>query len=278
MGISRATYYYKPKDKTYKNKRDKELCKMIRKICYNHPYYGYRRVRAALMRKKVTVSRKKVLKLMKIMGIQVKVRKKYTRTTDSRHNLKVYPNLIKNLTVERINQLWCSDITYIALRSGFTYLAAIIDAFSRRIVGYCLAKTLAAEIALNALKMAIKERNTDDLIHHSDKGIQYCCSEYINLLKENNIKISMSAKGMPVENAFSESFFGSLKVEEIYMWEYETYTDAVERIPYFIEEVYNRKRLHSSLGYMPPEEFENKLVDDIKNSCKIYSNDRLQCV
>lgn len=270
MGISRATYYYRPKGKEEKERRDKELCKMIKKIACQYPYYGYRRVRAALMRKKVTISRKKVLKLMKMMGIQVKRKKKYTRTTDSRHNLKVYPNLIKNLTVERINQLWCSDITYIGLRSGFAYLAAIIDAFSRKIVGYCLARTLAAEIALEALRMAIKGRNTDDLIHHSDKGIQYCCSEYINLLKEHNIKISMSAKGMPVENAFSESFFGSLKVEEIYMWEYETYADVVERIPYFIEEVYNRKRLHSSLGYMPPEEFENKLMNDIKNSCKIY--------
>lgn len=123
--------------------------------------------------------------------------------------------------------------------------------------------------------MALATRNTSDLIHHSDKGIQYCCTDYINLLKEHSIKISMSAKGAPVENAFAESFMGSLKVEEIYMWDYETYADVVERIPYFIEEVYNRKRLHSSLGYMPPEEFENKVIDDIKNSCKIYSELRL---
>jgi len=271
MGMSRAAYYYKPKEKEGKNKRDKDLCKMIRKICYQYPYYGYRRVRAALMRKKITVSRKKVLKLMKMMGIQVKRKKKYTRTTNSKHNLKVYPNLVKNLTVERVNQLWCSDITYISLASDFAYLAAIIDAFSRKIVGYCLATTLGKELALEALKMALAARDTSNLIHHSDKGIQYCSSEYINLLKDNNIKISMSAKGMPVENAFSESFFGSLKVEEIYMWEYETYADAIERIPYFIEEVYNKKRLHSSIGYMPPEEFENKLIGVIKNSGKIYS-------
>ena len=185
---------------------------------------------------------------MKEMGIQVKKRKRYARTTNSAHNLKVYPNLIKDLFIERIDQVWCSDITYIGLVSGFVYLAAILDAFSRKVVGYAIARSLAAEITLEALRMALATRNTSDLIHHSDKGIQYCCTDYINLLKEHGIKISMSAKGVPVENAFAESFMGSLKVEEIYMWDYETYADVVERIPYFIEEVYNRKRLHSSLS------------------------------
>jgi putative transposase len=271
MGISRATYYYKPKDKKAKEKRDRELCKRIRDICYKYPYYGYRRVTATLKRDEVAVNHKKVAKLMREMGIQIKKRKRYTRTTNSRHNLKVYPNLTKDLVVERINQVWCSDITYIGIRSGFVYLAAIIDAFSRKIVGYAIAKTLAAELALETLRMAILNRDTSDLIHHSDKGMQYCCTDYINLLKSYGIKISISATGMPVENAFSESFFGSLKVEEIYMWDYETYADAIERIPYFIEEVYNSKRLHSSLGYVPPEEFENNLMNDTKNSCKIYS-------
>jgi len=271
MGMSRATYYYRPKDKKDKKKRDRDLCKKIKAICYRYPFYGYRRVTAALRRKGVVVNHKKVLKLMKRMDIQVKKKKRYTRTTNSSHNLKVYPNLIKDLAIEKIDQVWCSDITYIGLASGFVYLAAIIDVFSRKVVGYAISRTLAAEIALEALKMALATRNTSDLIHHSDKGIQYCCNDYINLLKEHGIKISMSAKGVPVENAFAESFMGSLKVEEIYMWDYETYADVVERIPYFIEEVYNRKRLHSSLGYMPPEEFENKVIDDVKNSCKIYS-------
>jgi len=271
MGISRQAYYYKPIDKTEKINQDKTLCKMIEEIALKHPYYGHRRVTAALRRKDVTVNKKKVLKLMKRMGIQVKRRKKFAKTTDSSHNLRSYPNLIKDLKIKRIDQVWCSDITYIGLRYGFAYLAAIIDAFSRKAVGYCLARTLAAEISLNALKMAIRARNTDDLIHHSDKGIQYCCTEYIKLLKKHNIKISMSAKGNPTENAIAESFMGTLKIEEVYMWEYETYADVVERIPYFIEEVYNRKRLHSSIGYMPPEEFENKLIDNINNSGKIYS-------
>ena len=271
MGISRATYYYRPRDKKDKVKRDRELCKHIKDICYKYPFYGYRRVTASLKRNGVAVNHKKVAKLMREMGIQVKKRTRYIRTTNSRHNLKVWPNLIKDLAIERIDQVWCSDITYIGIRSGFVYLAAIIDAFSRKIVGYAIAKTLAAELTLEALRMAILSRDTSDLIHHSDKGIQYCCTDYINLLKSYDIKISMSATGMPVENAFAESFFGSLKVEEIYMWDYESYADVIERIPYFIEEVYNTKRLHSSLGYMPPEEFENNLMNDIKNSCKINS-------
>jgi len=275
MGMSRATYYYRPKDKAERKKRDRDLSKMIKDICYRYPFYGYRRVTAALTRKGVTVNHKKVLKLMREMNIQVKKKKRYTRTTDSSHNLKVYPNLIKGLPVERMDQVWCADITYIGLASGFVYLSAIIDTFSRKVVGYGISMTLAAELALEALRMALATRNTSDLIHHSDKGIQYCCHDYINLLKENGIKISMSAKGVPVENAFAESFMGSLKVEEIYMWDYETYADVVERIPYFIEEVYNRKRLHSSLGYMPPEEFENKVIDDTKKSCKIYSELRV---
>lgn len=275
MGMSRSAYYYRPKDKKEKEKRDRDLCKKIKAICYRYPFYGYRRVTAALKRKRLVVNHKKVLKLMKDMGIQVKKRKRYTRTTNSCHNLKVYPNLIKNLSVGRIDQVWCSDITYIGLVYGFVYLAAIIDAFSRKVVGYAIARTLAAELALGALRMALATRNTSDLIHHSDRGIQYCCTDYINLLKEHGIEVSMSAKGVPVENALAESFMSSLKVEEIYMWDYETYADVVERIPYFIEEVYNRKRLHSSLGYMPPEEFENKVIDDFKNSCKIYSELRL---
>ncbi|GAI51872.1 unnamed protein product, partial [marine sediment metagenome] len=192
MGISRATYYYRPKGKDDKDRHDRDLSKRIKGICYRYPFYGYRRVTAALRRKGVVVNHKKVLKMMRKMGIQVKKRKRFTRTTNSSHNLTVYPNLIKNLAIERIDQVWCSDITYIALREGFVYLAAIIDAFSRKVVGYAIGRTLAAELALGALRMAIGSRNTSELIHHSDKGVQYCCTDYIKLLKDHRIKISMS--------------------------------------------------------------------------------------
>ena len=136
-------------------------------------------------------------------------------------------------------------------------------------MGYALGRTLVAKLPLEALKMAIQGRNTDDLIHHSDKGIQYCSGEYVDLLKAHEIKISMTAKGSPYDNATIESFFRTLKVEEVYLWEYETFQDVIERIPYFIEDVYNSKRLHSSLGYIPPEEFEHIFIEN--NSCKVYS-------
>jgi len=206
---------------------------------------------------------------MKKMGIQCRKKKRFISTTNSKHGLRTYPNLAKDLVVDRTDKLWCADITYIRILTGFVYLAAIIDAFSRRIVGYAIGRTLAAKLPLEALKMAIGGRNTDDLIHHSDKGIQYCSHDYVNLLKANEIKISMTAKGSPYDNAFIESFFKTLKTEEVYLWEYETYQDVIDRIPYFIEDVYNSKRLHSSLGYMPPEEFEHIFIE--KNSCNVYS-------
>ncbi len=269
MGIPRPTYYYRPKDNFLKKKRDADIADLIEKIAYQYPYYGYRRITASLRRKGMVVNHKKVLKIMKKMGIQCRKRQKFAITTNSSHNLKVYPNLAKDLVVSRPDQLWCADITYIRILTAFVYLAAIIDAFSRRIVGYGIGRTLATKLPLEALKMAIRGRNTDDLIHHSDKGIQYCSHDYVNLLKAHKIKISMTAKGSPYDNATIESFFRTLKVEEVYLWEYETYQDVIDRIPYFIEDVYNRKRLHSSLGYMPPEEFEYKFIE--KNSCKVYS-------
>jgi len=269
MGISRSTYYYRPKDNLAKKKRDADIADTIEKICYEHPYYGYRRVTAALRRKKMFVNHKKVLKMMKKMGIQCRKARRFAVTTNSKHSLKIYPNLAKDLVLERPNKLWCADITYIRILTGFVYLAAIIDAFSRYIVGYAIGRTLAAKLPLEALKMAIKGRNTDNLIHHSDKGIQYCSYEYVKLLESCKIKISMSATASPHENATIESFFRTLKVEEVYLWEYETYSDVTGRIPYFIEDVYNSKRLHSSLGYMPPEEFEHIFIE--KNSCNVYS-------
>ena len=157
----------------------------------------------------------------------------------------------------RIDQVWHADITYIRIATSFVYLAALIDGFSRKVIGYGLGRTLSADLAMAALLDAMSKRNTKDLIHHSDQGIQYCSADYVKLLKDHGITISMSGKANPYDNAKIESFFRTLKVEEVYMFEYETYREVLERIPYFIEQVYNRKRLHSSLGYMPPEEFEN---------------------
>ena len=267
MEIPSSTYYYKPKDGLSQKKRDADIADAIEAIALDFPAYGYRRVTAALRRKKMVVNHKKVLKIMKKMGIQCRKRKRFVSTTDSKHDLRTYPNLAKDLILTRTDQLWCADITYIRILTGFVYLAAIIDVFSRKIVGYALGRTLAAELPLKALKMAIGERNTDDLVHHSDKGIQYCSHDYIDLLNANGILVSMSAKGSPYENAFIESFFKTLKAEEVYLWEYETYADVIDRIPYFIEDVYNSKRLHSSIGYLPPEEFEDIFIKN--KSCEL---------
>jgi len=267
MEIPSSTYYYRPKGDLDKKKRDADIADAIEAIASDFPSYGYRRATAALRRKGMVVNHKKVLKIMKKMGIQCRKRKRFVSTTDSKHGLRTYPNLARDLVVERTDQLWCADITYIRILTGFVYLAAVIDAFSRKIVGYAIGKTLAAKLPLEALKMAIEGRNTDNLIHHSDKGIQYCSHDYINLLGANCILVSMSAKGSPYENAFIESFFKTLKAEEVYLWEYETFADVIERIPYFIEDVYNRKRLHSSLGYLPPEEFEDIFIKN--KSCEL---------
>jgi len=252
--IARSTYYYKPK----KQPPDMELAERIEQIALDYPSYGYRRITAELKRQKIKVNHKRVLRLMRDKNLLCRAVKSFKATTDSSHSLVRYPNLIEDLVPCRIDQLWHADITYIRIATSFVYLAALVDGFSRKVIGYGLGRTLSSDFAIAALLDAISKRNTDNLIHHSDQGIQYCSYEYVNILKDYKIAISMSGKANPYDNAKIESFFRTLKVEEVYMFEYETYKDVLERIPYFIEEVYNRKRLHSSLGYMSPEEFEHK--------------------
>ena len=267
MGIKRSTLYYQPKGNLNKKIKETDIKNRIKDISYKHPYYGYRRITAQLRRDKVIVNHKKVLKIMKELGIQGRIKRRYVTTTNSKHHNKIYSNLIKDKVITGINQVWCADITYIRILNGFVYLAAIIDAYSRKIVGYALAKTLSPKLTITALKMAIATRNTNNLIHHSDQGIQYTCQDYIKILKDNGISISMSGKGNPYDNAFAESFFKTLKQEEVYLWQYETFSDVIRRIPYFIEDVYNKKRLHSSLGYRPPEEYERLLAENVSQEC-----------
>jgi transposase InsO family protein len=182
-------------------------------------------------------------------------------TTDSRHNLPVYPNLAKQMVLKAINQLWVADITYIRLQVEFVYLAVVLDAFSRRVIGWALGRTLEAELALSALRMALEERKPQPgLVHHSDRGVQYASQEYIGLLKEHQAQISMSRKGNPYDNAACESFMKTLKYEEVYRNEYRDFHEARASIQEFLERVYNQQRLHSALGYLPPAEFENGAV------------------
>ncbi len=269
MGIKRSTFYYQIKNNKDQKQQEGLLKEKIQQIAYQHPYYGYRRITAQLHREKVNINHKRVLRMMRQLGIQARIKRRYITTTNSKHNHQVYPNLIKDFLTTGINQVWCSDITYISILFGFVYLAVIIDIYSRKIVGYAIGKTLSPELAITALNMAIANRSTDKLIHHSDQGIQYTCKDYIKILKDNGIRISMSGKGNPYDNAFAESFIKTLKQEEVYLWQYETISDVIERIPYFILDVYNRKRLHSALGYRPPEEFESLLTENASQESQI---------
>ena len=255
--MSEGTYYYKPVDKTAKQRADQELVKEIERIILEFNGYGYRRITKHLKREGKRVNHKLVLRLMREQRLIKRRRHRYMRTTDSNHSYQVYPNLIKDLELTKTNQVWVSDITYIRLLYEFVYLAAILDKYSRKAIGYALTDHIDSRLTLQALDMALARRNpAPGCIHHSDRGVQYACADYVARLKKHGLLISMARKGNPYDNAEIESFFKTFKCEEVYLWEYHTLEEAQMRIDYFIEDVYNRKRLHSSLGYVPPEEFE----------------------
>lgn len=257
MGVSKSGYISHAKQPP----ESEELCNQIRAITNEYKRYGYRRVTEELKRMHILVNHKKVLKTMRKHDLLCKKRKLFVKTTDSEHGLPVYPNLAKNIEVVRLNQLWVADITYVQLANGFVYLAIILDVFSRKCIGWQLSTSIDAQLCIDALNMAFEERGaTDltDLMHHSDQGVQYASNEYTAALKERGIIISMSRRGNPYDNAFAESFMKTFKYEEVYMSEYESFSDALDNIDRFIERVYNQKRLHSSIGYMPPAEFEQQ--------------------
>ena len=258
MKLARSSYYYQPQSEdkaqlqTQANLRDR-----IEEICLEFPGYGYRRVTWQLKREHRIVNHKKVLRIMRESDLLCRLKRKKMRTTNSKHPFPRYPNLIKNKVAALLNQVWLADITYIRILTGFVYLAAILDACSRKVIGYAVSRSLETGLALEALRMAISRRRPlPGVIHHSDQGIQYACEEYITKLKNYRFEISMSRTGNPYDNATMESFFKTLKNEEVYLCEYETYEDVMERIPYFIEAVYNQKRLHSGIGYLTPDEYE----------------------
>jgi transposase InsO family protein len=241
-----------------------EIRDQIQRIVLEFPGYGYRRVTPELRRRGYVVARNRVLEMMREDNLLCLRKRRIFRTTDSSHNFPVYPNLVKGMHLTDINQLWVSDITYIRLLREFLYLAVILDVFSRKCIGWQLDDRLDTSLTLTDLQRAFKARwhpGLEDLVHHSDRGVQYASLEYTECLKAHNIAISMSRRGQPLDNAFAESFIKTLKAEEVYLFEYETRKEAFTRIPQFIEDVYNRKRLHSSLGYVPPDEFEQQLID-----------------
>jgi transposase InsO family protein len=238
---------------------DLELRDHIQRVALEWPSYGYRRITKELRRQGREVNHKRVLRLMREDNLLCLRKRSFIRTTDSSHSLRVYPNLAREMVVDGIDQLWVADLTYIRLLREFIYLAVILDAYSRRCVGWALGRSLEAGLAVEALKMALGHRQVEATVHHSDRGVQYASLEYTELLKENGIRISMSRRGNPYDNAKAESFMKTLKWEEVNLYEYESLEEARERIGHFLEEVYNRKRLHSALGYVPPVEFEQSL-------------------
>ncbi|GHO54462.1 transposase [Ktedonobacter robiniae] len=256
FSVSRSWYYEAKLEQG--DERETELRDHIERIILEFPGYGYRRVTRALARAGWKVNHKRVLRIMREESLLCHLKKRFVvATTDSRHRFPVYPNVLADRVLTAPDQAWVADLTYIRLRGAFVYLACILDAFSRRCVGWFLSREMTTQLTLAALNQAIAERHpAPGLIHHSDRGVQYASHDYVEQLQAIGAHISMSAVGNPYDNAKAESFFKTLKMEEVYLKEYESFADAEANLQEFIEQVYNTKRLHSSLGYLPPAEFE----------------------
>jgi putative transposase len=263
VGLSRSTITRQLRSTPVAStaEKDTERRVEIHKVALEMRTYGYRPITAELHRRDKIINHKVVLRLLRADNLLCLRQRAFVATTDSNHHFKVYPNLARELVLTDINQLWVGDITYIRLRQEFIYLAALLDAYSRRCIGWALARYLDARLPLAALQMALKTRSFQpgQLTHHSDRGVQYASREYVQVLQENKIIVSMSRVGNPYDNAKAERFMRTLKYEEIYMNDYDTFAEVLSSMEHFIEAVYNHKRLHSALGYVPPVEFEASL-------------------
>jgi len=257
--VSRAGYY-RWRDAPPAVDADLDLRDEIQRIALEFPSYGWPRITAELKRRGWNANHKRVYRIMREDNLLCLRRRKFVVTTDSNHSRPIYPNLGRGMVLTGIDQLWIADITYIRLETEFVYLAVVLDACSRRVIGWALERTLEDELTLQALRRALERRiPAPGLVHHSDRGIQYASEDYTDLLKDRQITISMSRKGNPYDNAACESFMKTLKYEEVHRQEYRDLAEARASIEHFLERVYNQKRLHSALGYRPPAEFEQSL-------------------
>ncbi len=253
-GVSRSWYYERP---THRPEEDLVLQDEIEQIVTECPAYGYRRVTQELERREWHVNHKRVLRIMREHSWLCRLVRRRPRTTQSDHGLPVFPNLLPETAVTALDQIWVADITYIRLQHEFIYLAVILDAHSRRVVGWNLSRRLDVSLTLLALESALQSRQIPPgVIHHSDRGVQYAAKDYVARAQAAGMILSMSRKGQPRDNAQAESFFRTLKTEQVYLSEYLDFADAYRQIARFLNQVYNRERLHSKLGYRPPVEFE----------------------
>ena len=251
LECSRSSYYYQPKLKD-----ETEVKSAIESVAAEWPTYGYRRVTKQLHRQEWVVNKKRIQRLMREMGLQVKIKRKARKTTNSEHDFPRYPNLVQDLEIVRPDQVWVSDITYIRLRYEFVYLAVIMDVFTRSIRGWHLGRGLDQSLTLIALDRALAEHAPE--IHHSDQGIQYAATAYIQMLRAVNAEISMAESGEAWQNGYAERLIRTIKEEEVDLSDYDDYNDAVSQLGRFLNDVYIHKRIHSSLGYLTPAEFEER--------------------
>jgi putative transposase len=251
LDLPRSTYYYQSQ-RTDESQLETDL----NEVAGQFPTYGTRRITQQLRRGpyRYAIGRKRIRRLMRQKGLLRPIKRRKCRTTNSDHPYPRYPNLVKDLEISYPDQVWVCDITYIRLGTGFVYLAIVMDVFTRAIRGWNLSKSLAQDLTLEALRTALADRVPE--IHHSDQGVHYAAHTYIDLLKGHSIQISMAAVGKAEENGYAERFMRTIKEEEVDLSEYQDFADAVSQIGRFIEDVYNKKRIHSSLGYLTPLEFE----------------------
>lgn len=269
----RLYYHYVASGETIQRLKaieDTDIRDAVERLIITYPKYGYRMMTKQLKKSGFriggkSVNHKRVLRVMRENNLLCELKKAFINTTDSTHDFFKYPNILRKETIEinHLDQVWVSDFTYIRLPEGFVYLAVVLDAYSRKVIGYCLSKDMDADLVGTALHMALTERSitnaNSQLIHHSDQGVQYASYEYTDLLKVHGIRISMSNLGSPWENGRAESFFKTLKTNEVYLNEYQNIWEAKENLFKFIDDVYNAKRLHSSLAYISPNEFEQNI-------------------
>jgi transposase InsO family protein len=243
-----SSYYYQAVARD-----DLGILVLIEEVLLAFPTYGYRRVTAELLRRGCPINHKHVLRLMQEHDL-IRIVRKRIQTTDSRHGLPRYANLLREGPIVRPDQAWCADITYVRLRQGYVYLAILLDVYTRSIRGWCLGSSLSSDLALTALRQALQSHCPE--VHHSDQGVQYAATGYVELLRAAGVRVSMSAVGRPTDNPYAERVIRTIKEEEVYLNEYEDLAHARECIGHFIEEVYQSKRVHSALGYLTPAEFE----------------------